>query len=204
MTDSIEDQPDGATPLDDISGLLRKEITTRKQLDEAEALNILNAADWIERGRLGDVLTVEFYRKLHTRMFDEVWDWAGALRSVTGARPNIGVAPERVPVELGRIAMEFHNEWARNGGQALLPFVARYHHALVSVHPFNNGNGRWARLACDAFIKRKTQASPVTWASDTLNHDSNERAQYIAALKRADKGDIQPLIDYLTALNPGW
>lgn len=40
MTDKIEDQPDGATPLDDISGLLRKDITTRQQLDEAETLFI--------------------------------------------------------------------------------------------------------------------------------------------------------------------
>ncbi len=38
MIDRIQDQPDGATPLDDISGLLRKEITTRRQLDEAELL----------------------------------------------------------------------------------------------------------------------------------------------------------------------
>lgn len=203
MTDKIEDQPDGATPLDDISGLLRKEITTRKQLDEAETLNILNAADWIERGRLGDVLTVDFYERLHARMFDEVWDWAGALRSVTGARPNIGVAPETVPAELGRVAMEYNKEWEGRGDQPITPFVARYHHALVWVHPFNNGNGRWSRLACDAFVKRVAKAPPLTWASDTLNVDSDERAQYIAALKKADQRDYQPLIDYLNGLNPG-
>lgn len=204
MTDRIQDQPDGATPLDDISGLLRKDITTRRQLDEAESLNILNAADWIERGRPGDVFTVEFYRKLHARMFDEVWDWAGTLRSATGARPNIGVAPEKVPVELGRVALEFHRAWENHGDQPILPFVARYHHALVWVHPFNNGNGRWSRLACDAFVKRLAKASPLTWASETLNSENDERARYIAALKSADEHDYQPLIDYLSALNPDW
>lgn len=202
MTDKIEDQPEGATPLDDISGLLRKEITTRKQLDEAETLNILNAAEWLERGRLGDVLTVGFYEKLHTRMFDEVWNWAGALRSVTGARPNIGVAPEMVPAQLGRVALQYNKEWEEQGKQALLPFVARYHHALVLVHPFNNGNGRWSRLACDAFVKRVAKNKPLTWASDTLSSDSNERAQYITALKRADQHDYEPLIAYLATLNP--
>ena len=60
MTDKIADQPEGATPLDDISGLLREDITTRRQLDEAESLNIVNAVEWIERGRLGDVFTMEF------------------------------------------------------------------------------------------------------------------------------------------------
>jgi len=139
MTDKITEQPEGATPLDDISGLLRKEITTRGQLDEAESLNIVNAVEWIERGRLGDIFTVDFYENLHTRMYDQVWSWAGSLRSVTGARPNIGVPPAMVPMELGRVAMEYDRDWqARNDGD-LLPFIARYHHALVSVHPFDNG-----------------------------------------------------------------
>ena len=202
MTDKIQDQPDGATPLDDISGLLREEITTRKQLDEAETFNILNAAEWIERGRLGDVLTVDFYARLHARMFDEVWAWAGTLRSVTRARPNLGVAPEMVPAELGRVAMEYNKEWGEKSDQAILPFVARYHHALVLVHPFNDGNGRWSRLACDAFVKRVAKEEPLTWASDTLSADSNERARYITALKNADQHNYEPLVEYLAALNP--
>lgn len=72
MTNAITDQPEGATPLDDISGLLRDDITTRGQLDEAEGLNIVNAVEWIERGRLVDVFTVKFYRELHSRMYDQV------------------------------------------------------------------------------------------------------------------------------------
>ena len=202
MTDKITEQPEGATPLDDISGLLRKEITTRGQLDEAESLNIVNAVEWIERGRLGDIFTVDFYENLHTRMYDQVWSWAGSLRSVTGARPNIGVPPAMVPMELGRVAMEYDRDWqARNDGN-LLPFIARYHHALVSVHPFDNGNGRWSRLACDVVVGRLADEAPIVWATDTLNKDSDERSTYIAALKQADAFNYQPLIDYLGALNP--
>ena len=100
----------------------------------------MNAVEWLSRGRLPDIFTVEFYQHLHSRMYDQVWAWAGTLRSVTGARPNIGVAPQMVPMELGRVAMEFHREWEARNGDPLMPFVARYHHALVSVHPFNNGN----------------------------------------------------------------
>ncbi len=72
MVDEIVDQPEGATPLDDISGLLRDDITTRGQLDEAEGFNIVNAVEWLERGRLPDVFTVEFYQELHSRMYDQV------------------------------------------------------------------------------------------------------------------------------------
>ena len=111
MTDRIADQPEDSTPLDDISGLLRDDISTRGQLDEAESLNIVNAVDWLESGRLPEVFTVEFYRALHSRMYDQVWAWAGTLRSETGARPSIGVPPENVPMELGRVAMEYNREW---------------------------------------------------------------------------------------------
>ena len=203
MTDTITDQPEGATPLDDVSGLLRDDITTRGQLDEAEGLNIVNAAEWIERGRLVDVFTVQFYRELHTRMYDQVWEWAGALRSQTGATPNIGVPPAMVPVELGRVAMEFARDWEARSDESLLAFVARYHHVLVSVHPFNNGNGRWSRLACDAVVERLANAPRVVWAIDTLNVNSDERSAYIAALKQADTGNLQPLVGYLEDLNPG-
>ena len=202
MTDKIADQPEGATPLDDISGLLRDDVTTRGQLDEAESLNIVSAVEWLERGRFPDVFTVKFYRQLHSRMYNDVWSWAGMLRSETGARPNIGVPPESVPQELGRVAKEYHGEWESRDNESLLPLIARYHHALVSVHPFDNGNGRWSRLACDALVEHVMKEPPIVWATDTLNRVSDERAAYIAALKNADKGNVGPLIDYLTELNP--
>ena len=201
MTDKITDQPEGATPLDDISGLLRDDITTRGQLDEAEGLNIVNAVEWLERRRFPDVFTVEFYQELHSRMYDQVWSWAGTLRSVTGARPNIGVPPERVPMELGRVAMEYRREWEERDEEKLLPFIARYHHALVTVHPFDNGNGRWSRLSCDAVVEYLINEPPIIWATETLVKDSDERSAYIAALKQADQFNYEPLIGYLTELN---
>ena len=201
MTDKISDQPEGSTPLEDISELLRDDITTRGQLDEAESLNIINAVEWLERGRLPDIFTVEFYRELHRRMYDQVWSWAGTLRSDTGTRPNIGVAPERVPMELGRVAMVYNKVWAARNAEKLVPFIARYHHALVSVHPFDNGNGRWSRLCCDAVIEHLAKESPIVWATDTLIRNSEERTAYIAALQQADTANDQPLIDYLVERN---
>ncbi len=203
MSNAISDQPEDATPLDDISGLLRDDITTRKQLDEAEALNILSAQDWISRGRLGDVFTIPFYEKLHAKMYDQVWAWAGQLRSTTGSKPNIGVDPAMVPMELGGVAMEYHRQWVKRVKEyGLLPLIAKYHHALVKVHPFNNGNGRWSRLACDAVVIRLAKVAPIIWATDTLNINSDERRRYISALKQADQFNYQPLIEYLRKLNP--
>jgi len=94
MTDQITDQPDGSTPLDDVSGLLRGEITTRGQLDEAESLNIINAVEWLERGRHPDLFTVEFYQELHSRMYGTRCREVGAVHSAISSCPGIG-APIR-------------------------------------------------------------------------------------------------------------
>lgn len=198
MSRSITYQPEGATPLDDISGLLQSGIRTRGELDAAEALNIVNAFDWIDRGRIEDVFTVTFYRELHRRMFDTVWSWAGGTRTTM---KNIGPGAAVVMMRLGEVAMVYSREWAVQ--TEILPFIARYHHALVWLHPFENGNGRWSRLACDAVVQRLRKEAPLTWAKDTLSKDSDERKRYMGALKSADRGDMTPLIGYLVNLNPG-
>ena len=202
MSDGIIDQSKDATPIDDLSGLLQ-DITTRQELNDAEALNIVNATDWIDNGRIDDPFTATFYRTLHTKMYDEVWAWAGELRSQTGEVTHPGSRPEDVGRDIARVAMDFHREWeALNDHDHLLPLIARYHHQLVLVHPFNNGNGRWSRLAADAVLQRLANQPPLTWATDTLVVDSAERKAYIAALKKADNGDIAPLFDYLRVSNP--
>ena len=203
MSDGLTDQPEGATPIDDVSGLLQ-DITTRGELNDAEGLNIVTALDWIDKGRVDDLFAVQFYRELHTKMYDQVWAWAGSLRSQTGEITHPGSRPEAVGQDLGRVAMEFHREWeALKDNTPLLPFISRYHHALVLVHPFNNGNGRWSRLAADAVLQRLAGEPPLIWATDTLVADSDGRKEYFAALRAADAGDFQPLLNYLVALNPG-
>lgn len=104
-------------------------------------------------------------------------------------------------MELGRVAMEYNREWTTREGEKLVPFVARYHHALVAVHPFDNGNGRWSRLCCDAVVERLAKEPPIVWATDTLIGNSDERKAYIAALQSADKFDYQALTEYLVERN---
>lgn len=205
MSDQITDQPQGATPLNDTSGLLNDSVFTRADLDEVETENIYRAEEWLMNARIKDVFTVEFYRTLHRRMFEHVWDWAGTLRTETG--DQVGepfVRAELVSAELGRVAMEFHREWEnRTAVTPLLPFLARYHHALVLVHPFNNGNGRWARLATDAVLMVELKNAPLKWGTEesSLNADNQERNNYIGALRRADDFDFEALTAYIAEFN---
>jgi fido (protein-threonine AMPylation protein) len=69
----------------------------------------------------------------------------------------------------------------------------RFHHRLVWIHPFANGNGRHARLMADVLVQR--QGRPVfTWAGTDIVKASDFRGSYIDTLRAADKNDIQPLL----------
>jgi Fic-DOC domain mobile mystery protein B len=200
MTDpDFSDQPEGATPIDDASGLKQPHIQTIPELNKAETLNIVAAEDWIRDGRIGDVFQLSFYRGLHRRMLDDVWEWAGDFR-VTNV--NIGEVPYwDAPMRLQQAGLDFEAQIEADI-VPFLEFIATYHHRLVWVHPFKNGNGRWARLACDAMAIRLRNEPPVIWATGDLVLASEERSRYIAALRAADQGDISPLTEYLADLNP--
>ena len=84
--------PEGATPLnpEEISGLLLPHITTRSELNRWEQENINEAYEWLVQHKPKNLLTEPFIRKLHKKMFEDVWKWAGKLRTT---EKNIGVHP---------------------------------------------------------------------------------------------------------------
>ncbi len=191
-------QPEGATPIDDASGLKQSHIHTIPELNEAETLNIVAADEWIRDGKIGKLFQLTFYRGLHRRMLDDVWEWAGDFR-VTNL--NIGVPFKDAPMRLQQAGLDFETQFEADV-VPFLEFIAAYHHRLVWVHPFINGNGRWARLACDALTIRLRNEPPIVWATDDLVLASEERSRYIAALRAADQHDIRPLTEYLADHNP--
>jgi fido (protein-threonine AMPylation protein) len=73
---------------------------------------------------------------------------------------------------------------------------ARFHHRLVFIHPFPNGNGRHSRLMTDVLMK-DLGARRFTWGQGSLVSPSDLRKKYITALKSADNGNIKPLLDFV-------
>ncbi|MBP1848340.1 fido (protein-threonine AMPylation protein) [Rhizobium petrolearium] len=71
----------------------------------------------------------------------------------------------------------------------------RFHHRLVAIHPFPNGNGRQARLAADLLIER-LGGDPFTWGGGSLANVGELRGRYVAALRAADNHDIAPLLAF--------
>ena len=71
----------------------------------------------------------------------------------------------------------------------------RFHHRLVAIHPFPNGNGRLARMAADLLAVRLGRPR-FAWGRSELVTPARARATYIAALQAADRHDIQRLLHF--------
>ena len=60
--------------------------------------------------------------------------------------------------------------------------AVRFHHRLVWIHPFPNGNGRFSRLAAD-LLAVQLGAERLTWGSGNLVAPAELRRRYIDALR---------------------
>lgn len=190
------DYPEGATPLDpnELDGLKHRHITTQGQLDELEQANIASGLRWLARMRRKDILSDAFAVELHRRLFAEVWRWAGTFRQ-TGK--NVGVDPIQIGIEL-RNLMDDARYWVEHRTYAPMEAAARLHHRLVFIHPFPNGNGRFARIMADTVLAKVYGAEPIDWtAGSDLQKINDRRSAYIAALKAADRHDMGPLLAFV-------
>lgn len=186
--------PPGATPLDpdEAIGLIPAHITTCEQLDEWEAENILAGTRWAAARRRKDVLDDLFVRELHRRMFGRTWKWAGNYRATA---KNIGVPPERIAVEVRKLMDDVKVQIERKVAP-LDEIAARFHHRLVSIHPFANGNGRHARLMADLLLAANG-AEPFDWGRGDLVHEGDARKHYLEALRAADARNFAPLLAFV-------
>jgi Fic-DOC domain mobile mystery protein B len=188
------DYPPGATPLDpdDIQGLLPSHITLQHQLNDFEEANIGQAREWAYTRRRGDPLDREFIRTVHRHMFGETWQWAGEFRR---SEKNIEGTWTDVPGRLHQLTEDIRAQLEYKAHPPT-EIAARYHHRLVSIHPFPNGNGRHARFMADLFLKQLT-GQVFIWGQGALGGAGEVRTAYIQALRAADRGDYAPLLTFL-------
>jgi Fic-DOC domain mobile mystery protein B len=184
----------GATPIDadEAAALIPSHLTLQRELNEYEEANILEAAEWLFGRRRGDPLSERFIHAVHGRMFNQTWRWAGKPRR---SDKNIGVRWFEVPVYLSQMLGDVRAQIAH---KAYPPaeLAARYHHRLVAIHVFPNGNGRHARLMADLLLI-ELEGRRFEWGRGSLTSATGLRASYIAALRAADAGNCQPLLQFL-------
>lgn len=193
MTTFLEQEEDSSTPLtvEEMEGLLPSWISLRSELNESEQANILEAEVWAFK-RKRKVLDERFLNQLHRRMFGHVWKWAGQIRH---SEKNIGVDAYRIPVEMRQLLDDCHY-WIQHDSYPTDLIAVRFHHRLVWIHPYPNGNGRLARLATDLLLKSMDQR-PFSWGSETVLAAEQIRNRYISALQSADKQDFSALHEFV-------
>jgi len=97
-------------------------------------------------------------------MKDEMLTSAGQIRR---SDKNIGVSWHQVPMCLKNMCDDAQ-VWVQTQNESPEEMAVRFHHRLVWIHPFSNGNGRHARLMADIFIENVLHGAPFFW--ETTHH----------------------------------
>ncbi len=185
-----EEQP-GETPID-VSQLRIKWIKTRPQLNLAEATNVRKAVSkYFGRRRPTRQMApfdVRWLKRLHKEMFGDVWKWAGEIRT---RDLNLGVCWYLIDEKLHNLLGD-RESW-QHCGMDKVEQAVRLHHRSVQIHPFYNGNGRWARMLGNILL-RSHGGSATLWPERLLGVESEIRGQYLASIKEADLGNYEPLL----------
>ncbi len=172
-------------------GLRFKHVTTLSEVDELEHRNIESGLIWLSLNKKKEYLTDSFFRELHKKLFGEVWSWAGQYR--TSAK-NIGIEYWKVPTEVLKLCDDAEY-WIKNESYSWIELMARFHHKLVYIHPFANGNGRFSRIMTN-YLCFKNNIHRPKWGAPLPQ--KQRRETYIKALREADLKDYTPLIKFLS------
>ncbi len=192
MVDLSAPAGDGRTALshEDLEGLIPTHIATRGDLFEAEQRNIADAL--LRRPPpTAALLDDRYLRDLHKHMFGRVWTWAGKYRS---RETNIGISPAEISLAV-RSLVDDARAWIEYGAYESDESAVRFHHRLVAIHPFPNGNGRHGRVAAD-YLVLSLDGPRFTWGAALRRDTPSLRKEYQAALQEADSGSITRLLAF--------
>lgn len=198
MTDFMLKYPPGATPLNpnEIAGLRLTYISTQNELSAAEQDNIIQGEKWAFAKKRKNFLSEKFLRDLHKKMFGHVWRWAGLYRT---SDKSIGVTWHHIPAEINKLLADVRY-WITYETYPIDEIAARFHHRLVWIHPFPNGNGRWARMMADVLLfnlDQKTFSWGAKSKTGSLGEKSVARQNYIRALQLADTRNYKKLFKFV-------
>lgn len=166
-------------------------------MNEAEQENILKASIWLSRSKMSveQLLTAKGLKAIHRRMLGQVWTWANEFRR---SDKNIGIPWRDISMQLDSLCADTLTQLADTSDSKWSndEIAIRFHHRLVYIHPFVNGNGRHARLVTDKLLSILGEEE-FTWGSSVIDEAGSIRKNYIKALKDADNHDFTALLRFV-------
>ncbi|MEO0023655.1 MAG: hypothetical protein RL196_96 [Actinomycetota bacterium] len=169
-------------------------VTNRVELNVAEFAGILKFRRQVSWSKMSKVELLDdlVLRNIHRAMFGDVWLWAGAYRT---RELNLGLHSSIVSVAVKNLIDDSKHWFTSTNEIQLIEDACRLHHRLVEIHPFLNGNGRLSREYTNLILK--SLAIPAfTWGVSFVSSGLARNA-YIKAIKAADDGDLEPLMDFV-------
>ena len=142
-----------------------------------ERLSKTRALELFEKGLLDtfEVGTFQGLAQIHKYLFDEIYDFAGQLRTVNIAKGNFRFAPvlylEAALENIGRMPQTTFDE-----------IIEKYVEMNVA-HPFREGNGRSTRLWLDAILKKELR-QVIDWSRV-------DKEDYLLAMERSPIRDTE-------------
>ena len=97
--------------------------------------------------------------------------------------------PEKVPSEMNDLLTWYRKETEAAQDAQIVAVAVEFHYRFVRIHPFDDGNGRVSRLLMNYILLSKGYP-PVDIHAD-------DKKRYLRFLRDADKGDLEPLIEYV-------
>ena len=153
-------------------------ITSSPELVEAEErISKKKAVELFENGLLDSLEpgTVATLKAIHKYLFDEIYDFAGELRTVNIAKGNFRFAPlmylEAALANIDKMPQSTFDE-----------IVEKYVEMNIA-HPFREGNGRSTRIWLDCIFKKEI-GKVVDWSKV-------DKEDYLLAMERSPIKDIE-------------
>jgi Fic family protein len=154
-------------------------------------------------------LTESFIRELHTLLLKESYRKRAESPSGIATTREIKVgqyksvpnhvftqtgemfyfaSPEETPAKMHDL-MEWFREKQANSDTEPVLLAAEFHYRFIRIHPFDDGNGRTARLLMN-FILMQYHYPPVIIKTE-------DKQNYFNMLRLADAGNIEPFVNYI-------
>ncbi len=180
---------------DPVTGLLRNKLglDTAAALEAAER-EITHAAMILLRGSpVRATHDLPHLRAIHRRIFGDIYDWAGQVRTVAIAKGSMFCLPQFIEQAMAGISAQLRQEGFLRalGRDAFGDRLAYYLGEVNAVHPFREGNGRAQR----AFFEQL--AAGAGYALDWQELDAERNVAVSDAIMRGDPGPMRKMLDEL-------
>jgi cell filamentation protein len=180
---------------DPVSGVLRNKfgLSTAAELEAAEREITHAALILLREGPVRATYDLPHLCAVHRRIFGDIYDWAGQVRSVAIAKGSLFCLPQYIEPSAAGIFSELRDEKFLQSLErdAFVARLAYYLGEVNAIHPFREGNGRTQR----AFFEQLASDAGFTLAWQHL--DAARNIATSVAIMRGDAAPMRRMLDEL-------